>query len=142
MAIAFVIAIGVVVDVRIDFTGAGRMLFSSLAFPLRLFRMLFSRELGLLGAPGTGLCLLAQARSLVTPLLEPPLASDDGESDREQRYGCGDHDSDDQCCAHAGFGAPAFGAQTLRARDRLVLCVNNDLSAKPHDAHEIAQISG
>jgi hypothetical protein len=57
LAIAF--AIGLVVDVRIDFAGAGRMLFGGLAFALCPFRLFLGGELGLLRAPGPGLGLLA-----------------------------------------------------------------------------------
>ena len=75
MAIAF--AIGVVVDVRIDFAGAGRMLFGGLALALCPFRLFLCGELGLLRAPGSGVGLLAQSCGLLAPLLQPALASDD-----------------------------------------------------------------
>ena len=55
-AIAF--AIGVVVDVRIDFAGASRMFFGGLALALCPFRLFLGGELGLLRAPGSGLGLL------------------------------------------------------------------------------------
>src|SRR6266550_6780547 len=74
LAIAF--AIGVVVDVRIDFAGAGRMLFGGLALALCPFRLFLCGELGLLRAPGSGLGLLAQSSSLLAPLLQPAPASD------------------------------------------------------------------
>jgi hypothetical protein len=79
LAIAF--AIAVVVDVRIDFPSAGRMLFGGLAFLLRPLRLFLGGELGLFRAPGSGLGLLTQACGLLAPTLEPAPASDNCEGD-------------------------------------------------------------
>jgi len=58
-AIASAVAIGAVVDVRIDLAGAGGVLLSSLALALRPLRVFLCGELGLLRAPGPFPGLLA-----------------------------------------------------------------------------------
>jgi len=109
-AIAF--AIGVVVDVRIDFAGAGSVFFGGRALALGTLGVLFGGELGLLGASGPGLCFLTQPLGLLTLLLDPAPASQSDECDREQHDRC-DDDDDDQCCAHGASLAATEPRETL-----------------------------